>query len=34
VLIAGVLGFAKRTFFELPEASRAEYEKPPEVAFS
>ena len=34
VLIAGPLGFVKRTFFELPEASRAEYEKPPEVSFS
>ncbi|MEM6903030.1 MAG: LemA family protein [Pseudomonadota bacterium] len=34
VLFAGVLGFHKRGFFELPEESRAEYHKPPEVAFS
>lgn len=34
VLFAGAMGFSRRTFFELPEATRADYDKPPEVAFS
>jgi LemA protein len=34
VVIAGPLGFSRRTFFEIPEANRAEYDQAPEVAFS
>ncbi|MBV6633747.1 MAG: LemA family protein [Alphaproteobacteria bacterium] len=34
VLFAASFGFHKREFFELPEDSRAEYDKPPEVSFS